>query len=449
MRIWHRLKKQWDIWLFLVCFFCLSTVVAFGYGFYVVQCRTPLYYKIWSACDAAVSKYGLWLSSVVYSKKYKKYPLLWNPTSESVSGVVLNKGDKTYPGYTLYSDCTSSAYLVDMQGNVVHRWHKPFSDVWPQPKHVEPWWGAPPEEMIHWFKTRLFPNGDLLAIYHGAFTPYGAGLIKIDAQSNLIWKADINAHHDFDIAGNGDIYVLTQKYNNDGGKSCIDDYLTILSPNGRVVKNISIYEALRNSPYASVLPDRYGDYLHTNSIEILSAGKAVGFPFLKAGDILLSHRALGCFSVIDGATFNVKWVLSGLADAVHDADFLENGRIAFFDNVAYRHNNNYSSQIVEWDCIRHEQGWSFSYVDYLHGAADAAVVSDPFLSVNGGAQQKLPNGNYLITESEGGTLLEVTADKQVVWKYVSPSFDGESIGAIFWAERYPAHLLPFLSSSPQ
>ncbi|HKH19586.1 MAG TPA: hypothetical protein VKB53_01525, partial [Gammaproteobacteria bacterium] len=35
-------------------------------------------------------------------------------------------------------------------------------------------------------------------------------------------------------------------------------------------------------------------------------------------------------------------------------------------------------------------------------------------------QQRLPNGNTLITESDGGRLFEVTRNGQIVWEYIDP-----------------------------
>ena len=168
-------------------------------------------------------------------------------------------------GYTFFSDNTSSAYLIDMSGNIVHQWHKPFYEVWPNPEHVRPYLPPGQEEMIFWLKAHLFPNGDVLAIYTGAFWPYGGGLIKIDAESNLIWAKAINAHHDLDVAEDGRIFVLTHKYNYGAGKARIDDYLVILSPEGDIIKEISLYDSLHNSHFSNILPaDCHGDYLHTN-----------------------------------------------------------------------------------------------------------------------------------------------------------------------------------------
>jgi hypothetical protein len=50
----------------------------------------------------------------------------------------------------------------------------------------------------------------------------------------------------------------------------------------------------------------------------------------------------------------------------------------------------------------------------------------------------LPNGNTLITESDGGRLFEVTADGQIVWEFVNPVRGGEKAGLIAiltWAAR--------------
>ena len=39
------------------------------------------------------------------------------------TGLTLHKPEKAYQGYTLFSPMEgSNAYLIDMQGNIVHRW---------------------------------------------------------------------------------------------------------------------------------------------------------------------------------------------------------------------------------------------------------------------------------------------------------------------------------------
>ena len=67
---------------------------------------------------------------------------------------------------------------------MVHRWHAPFRQVWPQPTHVR----APvPDEKIYLFGCYLCANGDLLVIYHGTGdTPYGYGLAKLDNKISVL-----------------------------------------------------------------------------------------------------------------------------------------------------------------------------------------------------------------------------------------------------------------------
>ena len=38
----------------------------------------------------------------------------------------------------------------------------------------------------------------------------------------------------------------------------------------------------------------------------------------------------------------------------------------------------------------------------------------------------LPNGNIHVTSAHGGHLFEVTKDKEIVWDYVSPVFNGKT-----------------------
>ena len=43
-----------------------------------------------------------------------------------------------------------------------------------------------------------------------------------------------------------------------------------------------------------------------------------------------------------------------------------------------------------------------------------------FYSISRGGNQKLLNGNYLITESDKGHVFEVTRDGEIVWEFFNP-----------------------------
>lgn len=444
-----KIKKRAERVIFWVSCACLGLTLAYGFGLLSAGLKIAPYYKVRSAFIAAFETYSFSLRQLVCTQKHAKYPLFWYPTNESVSGVVINRQGETFTGLTFFCDNACSAYLIDMAGNVVHQWHKDFYDVWPHPEHVTSYALPFCDDMVTWLKAYLYPaDGSILAIYHGSFTPYGAGIIKLDASSNLVWAVPINAHHDLDVGPDGKIYVLSQQYHGrDAGKPCIDDYLTILGPDGKILKEISVLAAFRKSPYRALIPtDIYGDYFHTNSVELLTADHAGGFPFLACGDILLSHRCLGLITVLDKDTFSVKWALAGISKNIHDPDFLSDGRIACFNDLLQYDNGIVGSRIVEWDCINHKPVWQFTPIDFINGMTSSRLYTDSFFSRHAGSQQRLANGNYLVSECTGGTLYEIGRDKELVWKYVNPKFDGVSIGGVYGAKRYAREDLPFLDS---
>src|SRR5262249_36811864 len=129
---------------------------------------------------------------------------------------------------------------------------------WPHAPHIK---DPIADGQIHWFRCHLYPNGDLLAIYHAdGDTPYGYGLVKLDKDSKLLWAYPGRVHHDLDVGEDGTIYTLTQKLESKAPAGLeylptpyIADSLVVLSPEGRELDNIPLLEAFANSPYALAL----------------------------------------------------------------------------------------------------------------------------------------------------------------------------------------------------
>ena len=119
--------------------------------------------------------------------------------------------EQAQEGLTLYtSGHEAAAWLIDMEGEVLHAWRRPYSTVWEKGGAVR---RPQPDTHVYFREAMVYPNGDLLAVYEGVGdTPYGYGLVKLDRDSEVLWSYLAHTHHDLDIAPDGRIYVLTHAF---------------------------------------------------------------------------------------------------------------------------------------------------------------------------------------------------------------------------------------------
>jgi outer membrane protein assembly factor BamB len=371
----------------------------------------------------------------------------WKPERTAERGVTVNEAE-AYAGYTLYSSGHDSvAYLIALDGTVVQEWALPFSAVYdPERSPVrEPM----PDSFMHWNRTRVLPNGDLIAMFETyGDTPWGYGLAKLDEDSNLIWSYLGQTHHDFDIAEDGRIYVLTHEMRNVKYADLpqittprLDDAVVVLSPDGEELKKVVIMDVLAKSNYAGLLNHiswfNNNDFIHTNTVEYITAEKAAVLPFASEGQVMLSFRDIGTLAVLDLDAEEIVWARRGDWAGQHDPDVLPNGNILLFDNLG-KYGPGGRSRILEIDPQTGAEVWRYA------GSVELFFESDARAS-----QERLPNGNTLITEASGGRLFEVTQDGRIVWEYINPVREvhpqsGDTIIPIVsWAQRIsPQTLAP-------
>lgn len=397
--------------------------------------------------DAFRAADALYIQRSRYSSPYTTN--LWQPAFHHGTGVTVHDPRRAMPGYTLYTmGNKQGAFLIDMQGTVVHEWHKDFTEIWADPAHLE---RMPPlDELIVWRRARIWPNGDVIAVYIGeGITPWGMGLAKLDKNSNLLWSYSGTVHHDVDIGEDGRIYALTHDYVHTPIPGLprvkppyLDDRIVILGPDGTELQSIGIIDAFIGSPYQDMLGtlprSSIGDYLHTNAINVIEAAAADAVPFAKAGDILVSLRDTRTLAVIDPQTAKVVWARRGDWVGQHDPDILENGNMLIFDNMG-RLGPGGGSRVVEFNPLTNKTVWQYN-----------GTAKRPFFSALRSAQQRLDNGNTLITESDRGRLLEITADGEIVWEYVNPVRGGPEnryTPVLMWGKRVSMDFARFLDTS--
>src|SRR3546814_18769901 len=111
-------------------------------------------------------------------------------------------------------------------------------------------------------------------------------MVKLDRHSNVIWSYLAHTHHDIDIGPDGRIYVLTQEVVDEPfppfdnlASPRLQDYLVVLSPEGRELKKVSLLAAVAKSPYRGLIHTNprfaAADPLHANNVD-LTTGRAAG-----------------------------------------------------------------------------------------------------------------------------------------------------------------------------
>jgi hypothetical protein len=372
---------------------------------------------------------------------------LWHVPRTDQRGVTINKPGRASPGATLYtSGHEAAAYLIALDGAVLHKWQRPFSSVWNETAAVKK---PQPDSHVYMRKAVVFENGDLLAVYEGAGdTPYGYGLVKLDKDSNVIWSFLEPVHHDFDIAPDGRIFALTQAIVDTPlpqfdhlATPRLEDFLVELTPDGKPIRRFSVQAFVDNSIYRQMVfgisSFALADALHTNSVHVITEDEARNFPYGKPGQLLMSFREPSAVGVVDLDQEKLIWAIRGYWQAQHDPDILPNGNILLFDNRGNFNRPEGRSRVLEFNPSSMAIVWQYT------GTKESPLESD-IRSYT----QRLPNGNTLITESNPGRILEVTPDREIVWEYVNPVRGGPDgrIPIICKALRLDGGAIAFLSS---
>ena len=361
----------------------------------------------------------------------------WADARTEQRGVTHYDPARAENGLTLYSSAhEQSAYLMDMQGKVVHRWHLNFSALWDDSAAVK---RPRTDDFIHIEKAEVLPNGDLIALYTAiGDTPWGYGIAKLNARSQVIWKYLGHAHHDFAVDDAGNVHVLTQEVVETDlpnfahlPKPRIDDFLVTLSPDGTERASVPLVDLFAASPYGRRLyfasNESYlnGDYLHANSVDILKSA-VPGIPNSRAGQALISFREVSTVALVDPASRSVVWAQSGPWVRQHDAQFLPGGALLLFDNEG-NNSGPGRSRVLEIDPATSRIAWSY-----------AGRTNEPLDSLARSSQTRLANGNTLIVESMAGRVIEIAPNGDIVWEFVNPVRGGEGdrrIPIIFWVQR--------------
>jgi hypothetical protein len=333
-------------------------------------------------------------------------------------GVVTYKPEKAYPGYGIYTSRLSpEARLIDMEGNIVHRW------------------SYPDEHSQLWDHAIMLDNGDVIVIRKFY------DLIRLDWNSNLIWKRPVDSHHEVVFLPDSSIYLVTRELHRHRGLLVRFPSIVRLAPDGQVLERWSTFENLEEikqkfdqrsfidtildslladevdprtweplNAHADSIKDeidawpRRYDQFHLNTITILPPNPIESAdPRFRQGNLLICFRNVNQIAVLDRVTKEILWVWGqGNLDWPHHPTMVESGNILIFDNGTHRG----YSRLIELNPLTERIEWEY--------------VGDPpeaFFTPEKGSAQRLPNGNTLVCEGDKGRAFEITRQGEIVWEW--------------------------------
>ncbi|GJM23743.1 MAG: hypothetical protein DHS20C16_01580 [Phycisphaerae bacterium] len=328
-----------------------------------------------------------------------------------IVGVVSVDASRTEPGYNLITICRlSQAVLFDSAGQVIKSWLFPSSR--------------------RWSHSILTHSGDLYAIGVDRANPPRRNvtadmryLARFNWQGEVVAKHKIPAHHDLELQPDGNVIALTfnSRIIPEIHKTITtrDDTISEITPDGKIIHRISLYDALTNATdgfeLQEVAPKKWGrskivDLFHANSIQTMRRKDlAKKNRIFALGNILVCIRHQDTIAMIDRKSGKAIWSWGqGEISGPHDAVVLDSGNIQLFDNGLGRD----WSRVIELDPNTKKIVWEYK-----------AKNPTDFYTESRGSSQRLPNGNTLIADSEKGRTFEITPDGEVVWDYFSPFSD--------------------------
>lgn len=348
------------------------------------------------------------------------------------TGLTFHRAGLSTKGYTLLTPHGDTcAYLIDMQGAVVHRWK--FT-------HIKPGYG------------RLLDNGNLLMTGSDVNLPrpppdeptkppppfeqhvtrlggYHTTLIEVDWDGNTVWEyVNRFQHHDFHRFANGNTLVpewvelpedLHRKVKGGYAKPkeklprLIGDDLVEITPDFKEVRRIHTWRLLDPVKDRIDPTTRRWEWTHINGIDVNDKG-----------DIVFSARNCDRVAAIDGATGKLAFKFDKV-HGQHNPTWLPNGNVQIFDNGTD------GSRVIEVDPAKGEIVWNYRGKPFQQ-----------FFSGHISGASRLASGNVLVCEGTSGRLFEVTRGHEVVWEWINPFVNnndrGEPTVSIYRAHRYDA-----------
>ncbi|MBA54559.1 MAG: thioredoxin [Pseudomonadales bacterium] len=356
--------------------------------------------------------------------------------------VTVHDPDKVWPGYVLPSrSLGSTTSVLGLDGEVVKTYPCPG------------------------FPVKMLNDGSIICNNLKVGRLVVPEIRQVSSDGTTLWQFrnwsgnSAKQHHDYQLAGNPVGYYvpgMTMTGPAEGGNMLVmanetlapweqdihfgflkDDVIYEVDPLGNIVwewhASAHIDEmGFSESALKSIHRSLSSDWLHMNTVSYLGPNKwyeEFGDERFHPDNLIVGSAKSNWVAIIDKQTKRFVWRMGpdysagmpgsnlGGVRFSHSAHLIPKGlpgegNILIFDNGTASGRGDQAlkgvmySRVLEFNPIDFSLVWEY--------------VDDKLFSPNMSNVQRLPNGNTFITEGLTGTLLEVTADKELVWEAHGP-----------------------------
>ena len=416
----------------LISFILSSAFIVFNVGYLARELKLFPYHLYTEAVKG-------W--SQIREQQSEELPWFYQYSNKPPDKIV-NNISQTQPGLSLVTEIGAErsilAKIIDLNGDTVHQWDIDWFEMWSNPEHLpEPIVPqSQPGTNIH--GAMVMDNGDLV------FNFESKGLVRIDRNSEVVWRLPYITHHSIHQHDDGNLWVSGSKYQTQKVPRLpnlippfYEETILEVSPQGKILREWYVADILRQNGYTGLLymgslnnentriqgDDRLlgkTDILHLNDVEPFSNKMQPGF--FQPGDVMVSLRNINTVFVFNVETEKIKYISTGEFVRQHDPDFIDGDTISVFDN-------NNASEPERKSKITIVSAKDNSHRVFFEGSKD-----NHFYTRVMGKHQWQPNGNLLITESMSGRGFEIDPQGKVVWEYVN-YVDNKIVGVVGEVQR--------------
>lgn len=196
-----------------------------------------------------------------------------------------------------------------------------------------------------------YADGDLLVVFQASDSfPFGAGAARIDRDGLPRWVRRDYSNHWPAILPDGRALVpgtrlrktslvVKLSSNKHLTMKCesgifYDDTVQVIAPDGATLREISVLNAVIDSPYRAVLEQTTDacDPVHLNFIQLVDEDLARAVAGLTPGDFIVSLRNVSAFGFLDKEDGHLKRLVRGTFLQQHAVHHLRGGTFLMFDN---------------------------------------------------------------------------------------------------------------------